>query len=106
MRAKARPETGQPAARAARTGREKVSVTIDREILDEIRQRAENLSEYVNQALSDDLYFERLREESARLEAEGIEVDEKAVERLTQWMLEAKRRIRARRAAQRKATGA
>lgn len=89
----------------SKAGREKVSVTIEREILDEIRQRADNLSEYINQTLSDDLYFARVQEEVDQLAAEGVEVDEESVRRLTEWMREVKRRIRARRAAQLGAAG-
>lgn len=62
---------GRPTPRS----REKLSVTVERSLMDEVRQRTENVSAFVNEAVKDKLYFARLDEELARLEADGVPLD-------------------------------
>lgn len=58
--------------RTATAPREKLSITVERSLIDEVRQRTENVSAFVNDAVRDRLYFSRLDEELARLEADGV----------------------------------
>lgn len=87
--------------RTARRGtasrnREKVSVTIDRDAIQEVRRSTDNVSEFVNEAIRDRLYFSRLEAELARLEAIGIVPDPRGVEWWTQKMLATKQRLTSR----------
>ncbi|MGH2378759.1 MAG: hypothetical protein ACRDGT_09810 [Candidatus Limnocylindria bacterium] len=88
----------KPADPPAKPGREKVSVTIERATLEEIRRRADNLSEYVNDALQRELYRQRIQEEIERLDAEGVVPDPRAIEWWRQKILETRRRRARRRA--------
>ena len=58
--------------RTATRPREKLSVTVERSLVDEVRRRTENVSAFVNDAVRDRLYFARLEEELAQLEVQGI----------------------------------
>lgn len=83
---------GAGAPRASRS-REKVSVTIDRESLEQVRRVTDNVSEFVNEAVRDRLYFSRLEAELARLETDGIVPDPRGVEWWTEKMLATKQRL-------------
>ena len=52
--------------------REKISVTLERSLLDEVRSRTDNVSAFVNDAVRRELYFVRLGAELERLEADGV----------------------------------
>lgn len=73
-------------------------MTIERATLEEIRRRADNLSEYVNDALQRELYRQRIQEEIERLDAEGVVPDPRAIEWWRQKILETRRRRARRRA--------
>lgn len=62
--------------REAVRSREKLSVTVERSLMDEVREKTDNVSAFVNDAVRDKLYFARVDEELARLEAEGVKVNQ------------------------------
>lgn len=84
---------GRPTPRS----REKLSVTVERSLMDEVRQRTENVSAFVNEAVKDKLYFARVDEELARLEAEGVRPNPAAVRWLTKKVDATRRRMARRR---------
>ncbi len=51
---------------------DKISVTVERPALAEVRGITKNLSAFFNDALKEKLYFRHLEEEAARLESEGV----------------------------------
>ncbi len=59
--------------------REKVSVTLERGLMDQVRASTDNVSAFVNKAIRDRLYFAQLDGELARLQAEGVEPDARVV---------------------------
>ena len=67
------------ARKAPAPGREKVSVTLERGLMNEVRAATDNVSAFVNAAVRDRLYFSRLDAELARLRSEGVEPDPRAV---------------------------
>lgn len=58
--------------RTATAPREKLSITVERSLIDEVRRRTENVSAFVNDAVRDRLYSARLEAELAELDAQGI----------------------------------
>lgn len=61
---------------------EKISVTLERPLLGVIRERSANVSEFLNEAAKDKLYFERLREAELELRRQGIPEDPEMRERI------------------------
>ncbi len=78
--------------------REKVSVTLERALMDEVRAATDNVSAFVNEAVKDRLYFARLDAELARLDAEGVKPDPRGVERWRKRIQATKRRMAERQA--------
>jgi hypothetical protein len=74
---------------------EKVSATLEIPVLRMIRDRSANVSEFLNQAAKDKLYFERLREAEEELEGQGVPLDEALVERLRSALTSPRKRRRA-----------
>jgi hypothetical protein len=60
----------------------KVSATLETSVLDQIRERSPNVSEFLNEAAKRKLYFERLDEAIEQLEREGFHGDPARVERI------------------------
>lgn len=79
--------------------REKVSVTLERGLMDQVRAASDNVSAFVNAAVRDRLYFSRLDQELARLHADGIEPDAPTVASWRSAIHATKRRISERPAA-------
>lgn len=77
--------------------REKLSITVERSLMDEVRRRTENLSAFVNEAVKDRLYFARLDDELARLEAEGVRPNPAGVRWLSAKIDATRRRLARRR---------
>lgn len=61
---------------ASRKGRErgyeKISATLDRDLLRQIRERTDNVSAYLNEAAQERLYHEHIREMIRELEEQGF----------------------------------
>lgn len=66
------------------SGRAKISVTVERSALDAVQGVTDNVSEFVNSAIKEKLYFSRLDEEAGRLQREGIELNDAGY----RWLLE------------------
>lgn len=64
---------------------EKISATLDRDVLRKIRERTDNVSEYLNEAAADRLYWEHLNEMAEELRRRGAKEDPK----FRQFLLEA-----------------
>jgi len=89
-----------PAAEpSAETAYEKVSATLDRNVLRMIRERTPNVSAFLNEAAKDKLYFQMLEDTVAELDREGVGRDEKLYVGLGKWMRARERRIARREAA-------
>lgn len=73
--------------------REKVSVTLERSLMDEVRSATDNVSAFVNEAIRRRLYFARLDAELGRLEAQGVKPRPRGVEWWTNRIQETKRRL-------------
>lgn len=56
--------------------REKLSVTLERSLVEEVRSRTDNVSAFVNDAIKRKLYFQRLDDELDLLEREGVKLNE------------------------------
>jgi post-segregation antitoxin (ccd killing protein) len=84
--------------KATAPAREKVSVTLERGLMDKVRVATDNVSAFVNEAVRDRLYFAQLDAELARLRSEGVEPDARAV---ASWRgaIQATKRRRGRRSA-------
>lgn len=67
---------------ATSSGYEKISATLERPLLREIRERTANVSGFLNAAAKDKLYIERAREGELELERQGVPHDEKLYQRL------------------------
>lgn len=67
---------------ASMTGYEKISATIERPVLRMIRERSTNVSEFLNEAAKDKLYFERLSAAVRELERSGVAGDPARRQRL------------------------
>ena len=76
----------------APTRYEKVSATLEIPVLRMIRDRSTNVSEFLNQAAKDRLYFERLREAEEELEVQGVPLDADLVERLRSTLTSPRKR--------------
>lgn len=74
----------------------KISATLEERVLREIRERTTNVSGFLNEAASEKLYFERLRESERELERQGVPIDEKLYRNLSK-AIDKHRRDRARR---------
>jgi hypothetical protein len=79
--------------------REKVSVTLERGLMDQVRASTDNVSAFVNEAIRDRLYFSRLDDELARLRADGFEPDRRGVGSWRSAIQATKRRLSERPAA-------
>ena len=66
----------------------KISATLDERVLREIRERTTNVSGFLNEAASEKLYFQRLREADEELERQGVPIDQKLYRGLTKAMEE------------------
>lgn len=77
------------------TGYEKISATIERPVLRMIRERSTNVSDFLNQAAKDKLYFDRIREAERELERQGVPHDEALYQRLKAALLPTAPRRRA-----------
>lgn len=82
--------------RASGSGRAKVSLTIDRTALESIQATTDNVSEFVNDAINDRLYLQRLDEELERLDREGVKLDAAGYRRLTGWLERTEKRSKGR----------
>lgn len=78
---------------------EKVSATLDRNVLRMIRERTPNVSAFLNEAARRKLYFDMLDETIAELERQGVRRDEKLYQALGRWTDEWDRKQKRRRAA-------
>lgn len=78
--------------------REKISVTLERSLMDEVRSRTANVSAFVNDAVRRELYFARLGGELERLEAEGARPNPAGVRWLSEKIEATRSRSRRRRA--------
>lgn len=74
-------------------GREKISVTVEQSLLDEVRSRSDNVSAFVNDAVRRELYFARLDDELERLEAEGVHPNPAGVRWLSERIEATERRL-------------
>lgn len=83
--------------REAVRSREKLSVTVERSLMDEVREKTDNVSAFVNDAVRDKLYFARLDDELARLEAEGVRPNPAGVRWLSAKIDATRRRLARRR---------
>ncbi len=61
------------AKKAGAPGYQKISATLDRDLLRRIRERTDNVSAYLNEAAEERLYHEHLREMIRELEAQGFD---------------------------------
>jgi post-segregation antitoxin (ccd killing protein) len=77
--------------------REKVSVTLERSLMDEVRSATDNVSAFVNDAIRRKLYFARLDAELDRLAAEGVRPDPAGVRWLSERVDATRRRLARRR---------
>lgn len=68
---------------------EKVSATLERPVLREIREKSANVSEFLNEAAKDKLYFERVREGIKELRRQGVREDPEFRRRLEEALDEA-----------------
>lgn len=75
----------------------KISATLEERVLREIRERTTNVSGFLNEAASEKLYFERLREADEELERQGVPVDEKLYRGLIKAMDEHRAELQRRR---------
>jgi hypothetical protein len=66
-----------PQKPGAATAYEKVSATLDRNVLRMIRERTPNVSAFLNEAARDKLYFQMIDETIAELDRQGVKRDEK-----------------------------
>lgn len=82
--------------------REKISVTLERTLMDEVRSRTDNVSAFVNDAVRRELYFARLDDELERLEAEGVRPNPAGVRWLSEKLEATERRLLARQVRSRK----
>ncbi len=87
-------------AQRASARREKVSVTLERSVMDEVRSSTDNVSAFVNDAIRDKLYFARLDAELARLAAGGVRPNPAGVRWLSRRMEATRRRLARRRRSQ------
>lgn len=79
--------------RTATAPREKLSITVERSLIDAVRRRTENVSAFVNEAVRDRLYFARLEEDLAQLEVQGIRPDPAGVRWLSRKVDATSRRL-------------
>lgn len=63
--------------------REKISITVSKKALEAVRGTTSNVSAFYDAAVKEKLYFLRLDQERARLEAEGVPLDRAAYD----WIL-------------------
>lgn len=97
-RTRRKPATG---ARRPNPPRLKLSVTVEREAVEEARRLTENLSGFVNEAIKDKLYFARLDHEARRLQAGAVPLDRELYDRLRSVFAVVRRRAAERRRAAR-----
>lgn len=65
----------------------KISATLETTVLNEIRERSANVSEFLNDAAKRKLYRERIRESIEQLEREGVRSDPERQERIRRALL-------------------
>ncbi len=73
--------------------REKISVTLERSLMDEVRSRTNNVSAFVNDAVRRELYFARLDAELKRLAADGVRPNAAGVRWLSEKVEATRRRL-------------
>lgn len=73
--------------------REKISVTLESSLVDEVRSRTDNVSAFVNDAVRRELYFARLDDELERLKAEGVRPNPAGVRWLSEKIEATERRL-------------
>lgn len=81
---KVRTTAAERRGRSSAAGRAKVSVTVERTALSAVQEITDNVSEFVNDAIKEKLYFRRLDEELRLLELEGVKVNEAGY----RWLLD------------------
>ena len=69
------PRAGSPSAAEPEAGRKKISITVDKTVLDVVRGTTANVSAFYDDAAKEKLYFLKLDQEAARLDAEGTPLD-------------------------------
>ncbi len=69
------PTAGSPFAAEPEAGRKKISITVDQTALDVVRSATANVSAFYDAAAKEKLYFLKLDQEAARLDAEGARLD-------------------------------
>lgn len=82
-----------PPADPADTSYEKVSATLDRNVLRMIRERTSNVSSFLNEAARDKLYFQMLEDTITELDREGVKTDETLYAGLVKWTRARERRL-------------
>lgn len=80
----------------------KISATLEEDVLRKIRERTSNVSGFLNEAASEKLYFEHLREMDEELERQGVPINEKLYRGLIKLMDEHEDELRHRRRGVRK----
>lgn len=70
--------------RPSGTAYEKISATLDREVLRMIRERTDNVSGFLNDAAAERLYWEHIDRSIEQLEREGVRGDQKREDRLVE----------------------
>ena len=83
--------------RPAQSGYAKVSATLEEPVLRQIRERTGNVSEFLNDAAKNKLYFDMLRASADEMRREGVQRDERFYQNLKKWMHEVDARHEARR---------
>lgn len=69
-------------------GYAKVSATLERKVLRQIREHTDNVSGYLNEAAKRQLYFDMLRRSVEQLQRQGVEVDMRFYDNLGKWLHE------------------
>lgn len=69
-------------------GYAKISATLERKVLRQIKEQTDNVSGYLNEAAKRQLYFDMLRRSVEELERQGVEIDMRFYDNLGKWMHE------------------
>lgn len=77
-----------PTSASSDDGYAKVSATLERKVLRQIREQTDNVSGYLNEAAKRQLYFDMLRRSVEELERQGVEVDMRFYDNLGKWLHE------------------
>jgi hypothetical protein len=85
-------------------GYAKISATLERKVLRQIKEQTENVSGYLNEAAKRQLYFDMLRRSVEELERQGVEFNTRFYDNLGKWLNEVDMRKLARERRKRRAS--